>query len=345
VFPPRSEEAVIDNRTTPAPKVFISHSSADKDRFVIEFATRLRSAGIEAWVDLWEMLPGDSVIDKIWNEGLKGCDAFIIVLSVISIQSKWVQEELNTGFVKKIEDQTRLIPIRLDSCEVPEALRTVIWVDIHDPANYEREFERIINAIHGQYAKPPLGPKPPYSGRHEVLAMEGLTRIDSIIFEYACGIAIEQGHPDSIDGARLVTDLGEKGISEAQIVETEEVLERRGYIEIDRVIGPPHAYDFAITKFGFDQFAQTGIPEYGRICAEVARVLVCKERVSNLSVAQALSQPIRIVEHIFESLESNELIKYSTSKGGGLRMEVYWVSPELRRKLEDRPSVPISMRH
>ena len=112
---------MIDEKTEPQPKVFISHASADKERFVLEFATRLRGVGVNAWVDCWEMNPGDSVIDKIWDEGLKGCDAFIIVLSEHSIKSKWVHEELNTAFVKKIEDKTKLIPIRLDAAEVPEA--------------------------------------------------------------------------------------------------------------------------------------------------------------------------------------------------------------------------------
>ena len=41
----------------PAPRAFMSHSSADKERFVLPFATRLRAAGIDVWVDRWEMLP------------------------------------------------------------------------------------------------------------------------------------------------------------------------------------------------------------------------------------------------------------------------------------------------
>ena len=53
------------------PRPFISHAHADKERFVLEFARRLRSKGIDAWVDSWEMLPGDSLVDKIFNEGLK----------------------------------------------------------------------------------------------------------------------------------------------------------------------------------------------------------------------------------------------------------------------------------
>ena len=31
------------------PKVFISHASEDKERFVVNFATALRENGIDAW--------------------------------------------------------------------------------------------------------------------------------------------------------------------------------------------------------------------------------------------------------------------------------------------------------
>jgi hypothetical protein len=47
-----------------APKVFISHASEDKERFVIRFAETLRCAGIEAWLDQWELRPGDSLIHR-----------------------------------------------------------------------------------------------------------------------------------------------------------------------------------------------------------------------------------------------------------------------------------------
>jgi len=60
-----------------APKVFISHASEDKDRFVIPFATRLRENGVDAWVDRWEMNPGDSLVDRIFEEGLKNAAAVI----------------------------------------------------------------------------------------------------------------------------------------------------------------------------------------------------------------------------------------------------------------------------
>jgi hypothetical protein len=85
---------------------------------------------------------------------------------------------------------------------------------------------------------------------------------------------------------------------------------------------------------GFDLFAHTCIPEYSKLCADVGRCLVRNEHMNNRSVAQALKLPLRIVEHIFESFQHNGFIKYAESIGGGLHMDVYWVSPELRRKLE-----------
>ena len=61
-----------------SPKVFISHASEDKQRFVVDFAQRLRANGVDAWLDQWEMKPGDSLVDKIFEEGLK--DARLVLL-------------------------------------------------------------------------------------------------------------------------------------------------------------------------------------------------------------------------------------------------------------------------
>jgi hypothetical protein len=217
------------------------------------------------------MLPGDSLVDKIFNEGLKSCTAFIVVLSQNSVNSKWVREELNAGIVKRIAENTKLIPLRLDGCEVPTALMSTLWIDIPNVDDYEREFEQIVNAVYGQYSKPPLGSAPTYV-RPDVLQLEGLTPIDSIIFEHACKIAIEQGHSTLIHGERVVSELASQGISEKQIMESQEVLEGRLYVEPYRVLGPLHVYDFRITSYGFDQFVRFAVPDYGRQCADIGRL-------------------------------------------------------------------------
>ena len=106
-----------------SPSVFICHSSKDKKRYVTEFATRLIERGIEAWFDKWEMKIGDSLVNKIFEEGIKNCDKFIIILSKNSIDSKWVKEELDAGVVEKIEKRTTIMPIIIDDdIEIPTVL-------------------------------------------------------------------------------------------------------------------------------------------------------------------------------------------------------------------------------
>jgi hypothetical protein len=61
-------------------------------------------------------------VGKIFDEGLKSCQAFLLVLSNNSIGKRWVREDLDAGMVRKIEERSKLVPIRLDGCEVPECL-------------------------------------------------------------------------------------------------------------------------------------------------------------------------------------------------------------------------------
>ena len=77
------------------PKVFISHSSNDKD-FASRLAYDLEQNGIPVWFDLWEVKVGDSIVEKI-ELGLQECDYLIIILSKTSTTSRWVQEELSAA--------------------------------------------------------------------------------------------------------------------------------------------------------------------------------------------------------------------------------------------------------
>ena len=120
-----------------APKVFVSHASEDKERFVLGFARHLRNHGVDAWLDQWEMKPGDSLVDKIFEQGLKEAQAVIIVLSRVSVQKPWVKEELNASVVNRIGKGTKLIPVVIDECAVPESLRSTVWQKIDDLTDYK----------------------------------------------------------------------------------------------------------------------------------------------------------------------------------------------------------------
>ncbi len=160
------------------PKVYLIHASEDKEKFVIDFAKRLRGKGIDVWLDKWEMYPGDSLIDKMFEEGIKNAQAFIIVLSKISVTKPWVREELNASIIKKISNGSKIIPVIIEDCEVPEVLKSTLWQEIKDLNSYDKEFERINNSIFGTSDKPILG-KPPVYSTKPVVNIPGLNKTDS----------------------------------------------------------------------------------------------------------------------------------------------------------------------
>src|SRR6266581_5555066 len=140
-----------------APKAFLSHASEDKERFVIPFATALRAKGIDVWVDRWEMLPGDSLIQKIFEEGIKEASAVSVVLSAISVRKPWVREEIDTAAVNRINNGSKLIPIVLDDCMIPQVLQTTLWERVKDHHNIAPVVERVTASIFNSRPKPPLG--------------------------------------------------------------------------------------------------------------------------------------------------------------------------------------------
>jgi hypothetical protein len=314
------------------PKVFISHATADKDRFVLTFAARLRNNGVDAWVDQWEMNPGDSLVEKIFEQGLKDAQAMIVVLSNHSIKSKWVREELNVAMVQKIEKSTKLIPVRLDSCDVPECLRATIREDIVDLVAYEPQFRRILNAIHGQYERPPLGDAPVYL-RSKSLPMAGLSRVDSLILESLCRKTIETNCL-VVDTASVKPTLTELGITDEDIAESQEILRGRGYVEVQFAFQQTVACSFQITTHGFEQFARIAVANYSGLIDDVARHIANGENLDDRSIAKATNQPTRIIGHIIGVLSSRGLVRCVSEKGVGFSLlRVFWVSPELCRTL------------
>jgi tetratricopeptide (TPR) repeat protein len=99
------------------PKVFISHSTLDREFVEREIIPPLRTHGIETWystdnirtAELWE---------KSIREGLKSCDWFLIVMSPNSVGSKWVPREMLWAMDRR---EGRIIPVLIETC-APEDL-------------------------------------------------------------------------------------------------------------------------------------------------------------------------------------------------------------------------------
>lgn len=136
------------------PKVFISYTHVNVE-IAEKLATDLRKNGVDAWLDKWKIKLGDSIIKKIFEEGQANCDAFIILLSKASVASSWVQHELDTAMVNRIEGLTRVIPVVVENCNIPVSLKALRWLNI--TTNYENGLREVIKAIFEVHEKPPIG--------------------------------------------------------------------------------------------------------------------------------------------------------------------------------------------
>lgn len=146
-------------------KAFISHSSIDKP-FVERLATDLRTReGIDAWLDKWEIMPGDRIPQKL-EEGLSTAGIFILVLSPESVNSQWVSYEKDAWLTAQVNEEVRarkesripsrrLIPVLYKDCEKPFFLQSFLHVSINDE-NYEDGFQQLVRGMRGESGKPPL---------------------------------------------------------------------------------------------------------------------------------------------------------------------------------------------
>jgi hypothetical protein len=309
------------------PKVFVSHASEDKERFVIPFATALREKGIDAWVDRWEMRIGDSLVDKIFEEGLKEASAVIIVLSSNSVAKSWVREELNAAFVSRMEKGTRIIPIVLDNCDVPEALKHLLWETVHDIANFDATLNRVVDEIFEQSAKPPLGAPPVYFGATSTRKIGGLTTADSVTLEALYRAFLSQ--PASyVEANELRSPMREEGLSEEIILDSLAVLEHKGFVEAFHTIGGPG--HFRLTSYGVS--AVLGDAEAGLIRSVGFRIL--NDRLQKAAeIAVSVNEPLPLVEHAIERLEADGHLL--VSKYISEPPTVILAHPTLRRYLAD----------
>jgi hypothetical protein len=312
-----------------APKVFVSHASEDKARFVLQFAERLRSNGIDAWVDKWEIKVGDSLVRKIFDEGLGAAQAVIVVLSRNSVQKPWVREELDHAVVSKINEGTRIIPLVLDDCEVPPALKATKWVTFRDSSAYDSSFNEVVATIFGSSDKPPLGQPPAYvSSFDSGGGVSGHTNIDSLVTKLACEAALEGG--SSLVGAEAFKRNGEFVIPESQLRDSLEYLKEYGTICWQQDLAGS-LRGVAVSDSGFELYAREHVQGYKDITRSVISLIVNADVRTNSDLQKRLETRSFLVDHIIRTLQGGGLIRVSWTLGGHCQID--HVSASLRREL------------
>ena len=131
-------------------KVFLSYAHND-----IALAKKIESAledeGLQVWNAETEILPGDNFAEKI-SEALKASDAMVVLLTPESLNSKWIQWEIEYALSNK-SYKRRVIPVLVGSEEsvslesIPWILRKLQMIRLSKPEQAEREINQITEAL------------------------------------------------------------------------------------------------------------------------------------------------------------------------------------------------------
>lgn len=110
---------------------FLSHAGDDKG-FVKSVGTRMQLAGREVFLDAWSIDYGESIPGAI-EQALREDRTFVLFWSKSAEASAWTKKEYRSAVSRFIDDENRiLLVVRLDSCEVPELVRDLKWIDGRD---------------------------------------------------------------------------------------------------------------------------------------------------------------------------------------------------------------------
>ena len=122
-------------------KVFICHSSDDKDSVRDLFDSLNAVPYVSPWLDEKNLLPGQD-----WNfeitQAVRDAECVLVCLSNNSINKEgYVQKEISFALdvaLEKPEDTIYLIPVRLEPCQPPPRLERWHYVDLFSDEGYER---------------------------------------------------------------------------------------------------------------------------------------------------------------------------------------------------------------
>jgi len=131
-------------------KVFISYASKD-EALARKLAASLDDAGLDAWYDKREILPGDNWAEKI-SQGLKESNAMVVLLTPQALQSDAVQNNISYALGQKAF-KNRLIPVIIgDANDFPadsmpwifKRLQTITVLKADEEAE---QFKKVAEAI------------------------------------------------------------------------------------------------------------------------------------------------------------------------------------------------------
>ncbi len=177
----------------PTYRVFLSHSSKDKD-FVRELYRRLTRDGVPCFFDAESIGWGQNWVRAL-ERALDQCEFVVFVLSPDFVNSEWVEVERTSSIADEPGGLRRKVrPLLLRPCgdlpNFPRFLRQVQLIDVSTTGNFEANYPRICRELGGTPSddavfadRTKLPPVSPLPVRHRMpyrsLGEKFIARVDS----------------------------------------------------------------------------------------------------------------------------------------------------------------------
>ncbi len=299
------------------PKVFICHSSEDKETFVEIFANNLFKKGIDAWVDKYEIKLGESIIEKV-NEGLKNSDKGVIIFSKNLNKSLFALAEVDSLIYRGIYEKSYfVIPIIIDDdVEIPELINHVSGVKINNLEDYDEELDRICDIIFGRYELSVIGEPPSYYRLNQI---PNCTKQDTEIFRKMGEYCLQNGFEAELDfvlldiGWEYLEDIRDKtSINQEEVedalVDTLDVLEEHGYIKSHGAnVGLPFVSK-GFTSKGFYFYFKHFIDDSDKICKGVISAIYNDKKFEVDELESSCSISLNLLNAIIRLFKEKEFI-------------------------------------
>lgn len=131
-------------------KVFISYSSKD-EALATKIVASLEDAGLDAWFNKREIMPGDNWAEKI-AQGLKESNAMVVLVTADAMESDAVRNDISYALSEKAF-RKRLIPVLVGdsgdfpSDSIPWIFNRLKTIKLSRDGENEEQFKKIAQVL------------------------------------------------------------------------------------------------------------------------------------------------------------------------------------------------------
>ncbi|MEY9997472.1 hypothetical protein ABIE67_009591 [Streptomyces sp. V4I8] len=313
------------------PGAFLSHATEDKPDFVEPLAHELRSRGVAAWLDKWEIRPGDSLVRRLFDEGIAMTNAVVAVVSQYSVNKPWVREELDAAAVARVNGESLLIPVRLDDVPMPAPLKHIVWITAdRTPEGVVHTAQQIADTLHGYDPRPAVGPLPAYA--RVAAVAPGLDAADTVLLTETIREALRTNEMMLLNWDAVKSRAKDAGLSDERVEESLHMLGEQNYVDV--ALRTSGAHDYHLTRKGYRAGIATVLPKVEEHRRAVIAELVNDQPTGSTVIddlAARTETPPLVVEQFLNDLQDQGLLSYRRYLGSS--SQLHSVSPTLRRLL------------